>query len=75
MQEDGGGARVWVPSIALGWDRGGFDSPRLNTARLGKVAQVEAYEGNQILFLKLVPNFDDEDGADGDTRSPLRGPS
>ena len=76
MQEDGGGARVWVPSIALGWDRGGFHPPRLNAARLGKVAQAEAYEADEILFLKWVPNFsDDHDGADGDTSSSLRGPS
>ena len=65
-----------APSIALGWDRGGFHPPRLNAARLGKVAQAEAYEGDEILFLKWVPNFnDDHDGADGDTSSPLRGPS
>ena len=64
-----------MPTIAVGWDRGGFDPPRLNTTRLGKVAQVEAYEGDQILNLKLVPNFtDDHDGADGDTSSPLGAP-
>ena len=61
MQEDGGGARVWVPSIALGWDRGGFHPPRLNAARLGKVAQAEANEGDEILILKWVPNFSDDD--------------
>ena len=46
-----------MPTVAVGWGRGGFDPPRLNTARLGKVAQVEAYEGDQILNLKLVPNL------------------
>ena len=25
VQDHGGGARVWVPTIAVGWDRGGFD--------------------------------------------------
>ena len=64
-----------MPTIAVGWDRGGFDPPRLNTARLGKVAQVEAYEGDQVLNQKLVPNLiDDHDGADGGTSSPLGAP-
>ena len=55
MQEHAGGGRVWVPTImiAVGWDRGGFHPPRLNAARLGKVAQAEAYEGDETLtFLK-----------------------
>ena len=34
-----------MPTIAVGWDRGGFHPPRLNAARLGKVAQAEAMRG------------------------------
>ena len=64
VQEDGGGARVWVPSIALGWDWGGFPPPALPRA-LGRSCAWGSRVGGETLILKLVPNFsDDYDGCE-----------
>ena len=55
MQDDGGGKRVWVPSIALGRDRGGFLS---SPPAYGGVSEPKNP------YLKLVPNFNDDDDDD-----------
>ena len=66
MQDDGGGGeRVWVPSIALGWDGPGFRPPPPAKFR---------GEGTIKPFPKTKPNFnDDYDGCDGDAGLPLKG--
>ena len=63
MQDDGGGERVWVPSITLGWDRGGFRPPR--RSRLTTLSRVSGGGGDpQTLLLKWVPILDDSDVTD-----------
>ena len=73
VKEDGGGGRVWVPSIALGRDRGGFLPPRLYI-RTWELLRTEALEGEETLFLKWVPNLRWWWWIDGDAK-PTEAPS
>ena len=60
MQEDGGGERVWVPTIPVGWVESDLVPLPLPRA-LGRSRAGGGTLGDQILYLKLVPNFDDDD--------------
>ena len=65
MQEDGGGERVWVPTIPVGWVESDLVPLPLPRA-LGKSRAGGGNMGDQILHLKWVPNFDDDDDDDDD---------
>ena len=70
VQENGGGVRVWVPTIPVGWDGAGF-IPLASTPRTWDKLRRRRLRGGQNPWPKRVPNFnDDYDGADGDTSSP-----
>ena len=59
MQDDGGGGRVWVPTIPVGWVEPDLVPLPLPRA-LGNCRAGGGTLGDQILNLKWVPNFNDD---------------
>ena len=72
MQDDGGGERVWVPSITLGRDQGGVSSPPPRPAVRAVWGTIKPFsKKNLILMMMMMMMMDVMD----DAGSPPRGPA